>query len=69
MTQKSCIDSHDYTECAIAAGYCQEVLGSSFVRAGINPYDVSKKCSLQELNDFLCYPETSVLARSWAQAD
>lgn len=37
MTQRACIDSHDYTECVMAESYCQETLGSSFLRAGVNP--------------------------------
>lgn len=58
MAQKSCIDSHDYTECSIAIGYCMDAIEGSFLRAGVNPYDVSKKCTLEELSEFLCYPET-----------
>lgn len=58
MTKKSCIDSHDYTACSIALDYCANAIQGSFFRAGVNPYDVSKKCSPQELSEFLCYPET-----------
>ncbi|RXK37197.1 cathepsin A (carboxypeptidase C) [Tremella mesenterica] len=56
--QKNCIDSHDYTECGMAALYCDEALGDSFVSAGVNPYDVSKPCTPQELGESLCYSVT-----------
>lgn len=55
---KACIDSHDATECAIAANYCSEVLDEPFFRAGLNPYDVSKTCTIQELSTSLCYSVT-----------
>ncbi|WWC99367.1 hypothetical protein V866_006268 [Kwoniella sp. B9012] len=58
MTQKNCVQSHDYTSCAIAMSYCQDVLESSFWNAGVNPYDVSMPCSPKELGDSLCYPIT-----------
>lgn len=58
MARKSCIDSHDYTECAIAMSYCNEVLMGTFFNSGLNPYDVSKPCTMAELSDSLCYPET-----------
>ncbi|BEJ16680.1 hypothetical protein CspHIS471_0600810 [Cutaneotrichosporon sp. HIS471] len=58
MLKKDCIESHDATSCSIAAGYCSETIGSSFLYAGVNPYDVSKPCTLEELSDSLCYPET-----------
>lgn len=34
---KGCLESHDYTACAMALGYCEEVLGASFMLAGVNP--------------------------------
>lgn len=58
MLKKDCLDSHDPTACEIAEGYCNAAIGSSFVYAGVNPYDVSKPCTLEELSDSLCYPET-----------
>lgn len=38
LAQKACIDSHDYTECALALSYCQEMLEGTFFNAGVNPY-------------------------------
>lgn len=58
LALRGCLDSRDPTECFIALSYCEETLGSSFLQAGVNPYDVSKKCTLEELADSLCYPET-----------
>ncbi|WWC66700.1 uncharacterized protein I206_100604 [Kwoniella pini CBS 10737] len=58
LAHKNCIESHDYTNCAIALNYCQEVLETSFWEAGVNPYDVTKACSPKELSDSLCYPIT-----------
>ncbi|WWD22404.1 hypothetical protein CI109_106895 [Kwoniella shandongensis] len=58
FTEKSCIESHDYTACAMAYQYCEETLGSSFIRAGVNPYDITMPCSVEELSDSLCYPIT-----------
>jgi cathepsin A (carboxypeptidase C) len=37
MAQRACIDSHDYTECALALGYCTEMLEGTFFNAGVNP--------------------------------
>ena len=37
MYTKHCIESHDYTACALALGYCGETLGQSFIAAGRNP--------------------------------
>ncbi|KAK4684296.1 hypothetical protein P7C73_g5896, partial [Tremellales sp. Uapishka_1] len=58
FTKASCIDSHDYTACSMALSYCEEMLGSSFIGAGVNPYDVTRPCTLDELRDSLCYPVT-----------
>ncbi|KAL7418832.1 hypothetical protein Q5752_006516 [Cryptotrichosporon argae] len=58
LARKGCIESKDYTECSIAINYCQEMLGSSFEWAGVNPYDVSKPCTRKELSESLCYSET-----------
>jgi cathepsin A (carboxypeptidase C) len=38
-------------------GYCEQVLVNPFFAAGLNPYDVSKSCTLEELSDGLCYGE------------
>jgi cathepsin A (carboxypeptidase C) len=37
LAQRACIDSHDYTECAMALGYCTEMLEGTFFNAGVNP--------------------------------
>jgi len=57
-TKKGCLDSSDYVKCSMAIEYCEETIGGSFVSAGVNPYDISKPCTLEELSDSLCYPET-----------
>jgi cathepsin A (carboxypeptidase C) len=57
MLQKSCIESKDYTECSIALGFCDEVISAPFLQLELNPYDVSKRCTLEELSTTLCYPE------------
>ncbi|EKD01679.1 hypothetical protein A1Q2_04050 [Trichosporon asahii var. asahii CBS 8904] len=54
MAKKSCIDSHDYTDCSIAMSYCMIALEGSFLRAGVNPYDVSKN---KRINKYLDLPE------------
>ncbi|RSH85597.1 hypothetical protein EHS25_003736 [Saitozyma podzolica] len=58
FTTKGCIESHDYTACTMAINYCEEMLGGSFLWAGVNPYDVSKPCTAKELETSLCYDET-----------
>lgn len=58
MEQENCIDTHDPTQCFIAMSYCSMTIGSSFLKAGVNPYDVSKPCTMEELSDSLCYSET-----------
>lgn len=58
MAKASCIDSHDPTQCSLAMLYCEATIGSSFLQAGVNPYDVTKPCTIEELQDSLCYPET-----------
>jgi cathepsin A (carboxypeptidase C) len=37
MAQRACVDSHDYAECALALGYCQQMLEGTFFNAGVNP--------------------------------
>jgi cathepsin A (carboxypeptidase C) len=37
FTTKGCIESHDYTACTMAINYCEEMLGGSFLWAGVNP--------------------------------
>lgn len=59
MAKKGCQLSKDFTECALAVGYCSVTLASSFLLAGVNPYDVSKKCTPQEQQESLCYNETA----------
>ncbi|ODO01955.1 cathepsin A (carboxypeptidase C) [Cryptococcus wingfieldii CBS 7118] len=58
LAKRGCIESHDYTTCAMAVNYCDEVLGETFLSAGVNPYDVSMPCTGEELSDSLCYPVT-----------
>ena len=58
MAKEGCIDSTDPTTCLLAVGYCSLTLGSSVMKAGLNPYDISKPCTLEELSDSLCYPAT-----------
>ncbi|KAL1407126.1 hypothetical protein Q8F55_006540 [Vanrija albida] len=58
MAQEGCIDTRDPVSCEIAQMYCGATLSSSFIRANKNPYDVTKSCTLEELSDSLCYPET-----------
>ncbi|ORY34286.1 Alpha/Beta hydrolase protein [Naematelia encephala] len=58
FTQKGCIETQDYTTCTMALQYCSEMLDSSFLLAGVNPYDVSKPCSSKELSSSLCYSVT-----------
>ncbi|KAK8845458.1 hypothetical protein IAR55_006171 [Kwoniella newhampshirensis] len=62
-TQKSCIESHDYTACTIAMNYCQDSLGGLFVAAQVNPYDVTKSCTVEQLSDSLCYPVTKKITK------
>lgn len=42
----------------MAINYCEEVLGETFLSAGVNPYDVTMPCTVEELTDSLCYPVT-----------
>jgi len=57
MLRKSCIESHDATECSIAVMFCETTIAGTFAAAGLNPYDVSKACTQEELDTTLCYPE------------
>ncbi|ORX34677.1 Alpha/Beta hydrolase protein [Kockovaella imperatae] len=61
MAKRSCVDSHDYTECAMAETYCSLALTTPFANLQLNPYDVKKSCTPQELKDYLCYAETGVV--------
>ena len=62
LARRGCLESKDFTECAIAIQFCETILGSSFIRAGVNPYDVSKPCTLKELEETLCYSVTDRIA-------
>ncbi|WVN87339.1 uncharacterized protein L203_102517 [Cryptococcus depauperatus CBS 7841] len=59
FARKGCLESHDYTTCSMAISYCEEMLGGTFLSAGVNPYDVSMPCSAEELSNSLCYPVTN----------
>ncbi|WVQ80388.1 hypothetical protein IAT38_002493 [Cryptococcus sp. DSM 104549] len=58
FARKGCLESHDYTACSMAVNYCEEMLGDTFLSAGVNPYDVTMPCTAEELGDSLCYPVT-----------
>ena len=63
MMQKDCLDRMDLLGCEAAVNFCQTHIGSALFKAGLNPYDISKPCTLEELSDSLCYPETKKIAR------
>lgn len=54
---KECLKRHDSRTCAAAMNYCESVVSESFFDLHLNPYDVSKSCSLKELANGLCYGE------------
>ncbi|AFR98075.1 cathepsin A (carboxypeptidase C) [Cryptococcus neoformans C23] len=58
LAKRGCLETHDYTTCSMAINYCEEVLGETFLSAGVNPYDVTMPCTVEELADSLCYPVT-----------
>ncbi|KIR37376.1 cathepsin A (carboxypeptidase C) [Cryptococcus deuterogattii MMRL2647] len=58
LAKKGCLETHDYTACSMAINYCEQVLGETFLSAGVNPYDVTMPCTIEELSDSLCYPVT-----------
>lgn len=57
MVQAECLRRHDTIGCAAAMDFCEGKFSESFFELGLNPYDVSKKCSRDELTDGLCYGE------------
>ncbi|WVO23595.1 uncharacterized protein IAS62_004950 [Cryptococcus decagattii] len=58
LAKKGCLETHDYTTCSMAINYCEQVLGETFLSVGVNPYDVTMPCTIEELADSLCYPVT-----------
>ncbi|KAJ8502951.1 hypothetical protein ONZ45_g11285 [Pleurotus djamor] len=54
--KSACQDHFDAIDCNAANQFCRDVVGPPFIMSGKNPYDVTKDCSIQELEDSLCYP-------------
>ncbi|EIN12211.1 alpha/beta-hydrolase [Punctularia strigosozonata HHB-11173 SS5] len=70
---ESCKDSLDVINCGAAISFCDEELTAPFLSGGMNPYDLSKKCTVEELMDNLCYPIskniTALLNQPWVRAE
>lgn len=62
LAKKGCLETHDYTTCSMAINYCEQVLGETFLSAGVSPYDVTMPCTIEELADSLCYPVTKKIS-------
>lgn len=58
MAVKACRETMSEPECDIAIGYCNQVLAMPFSEANINPYDISKSCTPEELLNGFCYAES-----------
>jgi cathepsin A (carboxypeptidase C) len=57
MTHAECLKRHDRIACQGAMDFCASKVGEPFWNLGLNPYDVSKRCTRDELADGLCYGE------------
>ncbi len=53
--ESECLRRHDSIRCAGALQFCQSTIGAAFWSLGLNPYDISKPCTREELSDGLCY--------------
>lgn len=48
-------DSRTEPECGIASAYCGGIFEGSFLEeSGLNPYDITKACTLESLSTDLC---------------
>jgi len=56
LFKESCVDGFDAIGCSAASQFCGTEIESPFHELGLNPYDVTKKCSGDELAATLCYP-------------
>ncbi|CDZ97775.1 serine carboxypeptidase [Phaffia rhodozyma] len=63
MLKDECLDRADPLGCGNAMSFCAEVVSGPFFSAERNPYDISKSCTIDELSEFLCYPETQKIAK------
>ncbi|KIP08636.1 hypothetical protein PHLGIDRAFT_126931 [Phlebiopsis gigantea 11061_1 CR5-6] len=54
--QEACYDTSDAINCNAALAFCATITDGPFNAAGINPYDITKSCTPEELEDSLCYP-------------
>lgn len=63
MVKADCLDRMDVLGCEAAMGFCQQHIDAPFWSANLNPYDVSKSCTREELSNSLCYPVTKKIGR------
>ncbi|KAF7319293.1 Carboxypeptidase [Mycena chlorophos] len=57
--KESCVDIFDAVDCAAASSFCSTYVRGPYRKAQLNPYDISKPCSDELLQESLCYPETA----------
>ncbi|KAJ7756602.1 Alpha/Beta hydrolase protein [Mycena metata] len=57
--KESCVDLFDAIDCAAAVSFCEDHFRTPFWKSGLNPYDLSKSCSLEALEVDFCYPITA----------
>ncbi|EKM57984.1 uncharacterized protein PHACADRAFT_206831 [Phanerochaete carnosa HHB-10118-sp] len=60
--KEACYDVTDAISCRTALSFCWSHIGMPFLTSDHNPYDVTKRCTPDELNDSLCYPITKKIS-------
>jgi len=61
MIKESCTDTFDAIGCSAANMFCSSEITQTFYQLGLNVYDISKKCSEEEMSTSLCYPIISTI--------
>ncbi|CAD6587184.1 MAG: hypothetical protein TREMPRED_004679 [Tremellales sp. Tagirdzhanova-0007] len=56
MLQKNCLDSHDYTSCAIWMEHCVGIWSGTAAIAKVNWYNVNETCTDEEMKKWNCLP-------------
>ncbi|KAF7330037.1 Carboxypeptidase [Mycena kentingensis (nom. inval.)] len=57
--KESCMDTFDAVDCGEAANFCSTYLRGPYRKSQRNPYDISKPCDDELLQESLCYPVTA----------
>jgi len=55
MLRESCVDTFDAIGCNAANMFCNSEVSAPFYTLELNPYDISRKCTAEEMQTSLCY--------------